>query len=1275
VKLGDLVANRFELASFVGEGGMGEIYRASDRQTGDWVALKRVLPDEAGERRFFREARALALLNHPAVVRYVAHGPLEGGEHYIAMEWVEGPTLRQRLDQSPLPLEGSLALVRRVASALGHAHGLGIVHGDLSPSNLLLSGGFPEQVKLVDFGLARHRADRAEPTLDGVGPMGTMGYLAPEQARGLGKVDARSDLFALGAILFECISGKAAFSADSYLGVLAKIVMAGAPRLRSTSPDVPLALDELVARLLAKEPADRPASAESVLEQLSQVGGSRPSLAAPLAGESIAVTEQERELVSVLFARRAHGDGKPPDVALSEHARALARARSLSFDALAQGPFFLTSAGSGVASDQAARVAHAALELRELDANLCIGVATGWATVVGGLPEGDVVERAARLAEASGSIAIDDVTRGLLPAKFGVSGERGHFSLLRLSESTHPARLLLGRATPCVGRERELRTLNAMLDECVESRLAQVALVTGPAGVGKSRVRYELVRELERKRPDLAIWIGRGDPMKAGAPLGAFRDALRHGLGLPETAPRELQENAIRARVADSVAPEARDRVAEFLGELLDVPFPESPRLAAARLDPVLMGDQMQRAAEDFLTAECDARPLLLILEDFQWGDSASANLLDRALRNLSERPFALLAIARPDIHDAFPGLWQARNVQEVRIGALTRRAAESLIRATLTDADEAGVSELVQRAAGNAFYLEELIRARAEGRNEALPDSVLGMVKERIENMEPEARRVLRAASVFGQSFWPGGVSALLGGDAVAQEISEWLTTLEQREVVSRRGASRLGAEPEYAFRHSLVRDAAYAMLPEHDRARGHRLAAGYLEQVGMTDGTLLAEHLERAGAPAEAARHWRVAARRALDAGDFVTAAARAERGLGASLASGESAELGLVYAEALRLGGRGAEALPILNQALAALGHGSAAFLHALGEKSVLLQRLGLKHELVELARELDLERAEEGADDALHLARARVALALLRVGARERARALVRDAGGRSTLLGPITAAHLHAFHAVEALLDGEPGRYLKEARRALRRHEEVGDERLALEQRINIGSVLMELGAHGEAESVLGDALSTAERLGLPHAVAGARHNLGLVLAHRGQFSQALHLEQSALGSFRQHDRRLEGGAELALAMILHLSGELERADEAARRAIDTLNEAAPPLVPAALGTLSKIRLAKGDGASALELARSACEALERGGVEYGEHTIRRAMVEALEAAGEAARARTLLATALERLRAACDKLDEPELRRAFLQGAPDNARLVELGQRWGVAAP
>ncbi|WP_437996897.1 hypothetical protein WMF26_39120 [Sorangium sp. So ce185] len=177
---------------------------------------------------------------------------------------------------------------------------------------------------------------------------------------------------------------------------------------------------------------------------------------------------------------------------------------------------------------------------------------------------------------------------------------------------------------------------------------------------------------------------------------------------------------------------------------------------ARASASPGLPGTST--AIWDFMRAVTRRGPLLWVLEDLHWGDPASVKLCDVALRELEDEPFGVLAFARPELHDIFPRLWAERNAQEVRLGPLSKRAAEAMVSAALRDPAAARqVAALVERAEGNAFFIEELIRAAVDGRSDTLPETVLGMVEARLSALPLEARRLLRAASVFGDRFCKG--------------------------------------------------------------------------------------------------------------------------------------------------------------------------------------------------------------------------------------------------------------------------------------------------------------------------------------------------------------------------------------------------------------------------------------------------------------------------------------------------------------------------------------
>jgi hypothetical protein len=270
MKPGDRVGERFLVEALAGQGAMGIVYRARDLTTGDAVAVKVLTGGRTATERFLREIDIVALLHHPRIVRYVAHGVAPDGAPFLAMEWLEGETLEDRLARSSVSVIESIDVARAIAEALVAAHAIGIVHRDLKPANVVLLHGFVDSVKVVDFGVARIGSDG--PVLTGTGEIvGTPAYMSPEQALSKKDIDGRSDLFSLGSILYRCIAGKYPFAAETPLRVLLKLINERAAPLASVAPGAPGKVAALVDAMLATDPNERPQTALAVHSALSNV--------------------------------------------------------------------------------------------------------------------------------------------------------------------------------------------------------------------------------------------------------------------------------------------------------------------------------------------------------------------------------------------------------------------------------------------------------------------------------------------------------------------------------------------------------------------------------------------------------------------------------------------------------------------------------------------------------------------------------------------------------------------------------------------------------------------------------------------------------------------------------------------------------------------------------------------------------------------------------------------------------------------------------------------
>src|SRR5213593_209956 len=277
---------RYEIRSKIGEGGMGEVYLAEDTQLHRKVALK-ILPAEVAAnqdrmRRFTQEAKAAAALNHPNIAHVNEIDEVEG-QHFIAMEFIDGQTLRQLIYDGATDLPKLLRYLQHAAEGLAKAHAAGIVHRDLKPENIMVTRD--GHAKILDFGLAklietRRPSDTSSEVATAILPqpsqpgmvLGTVGYMSPEQAQGrTDEIDQRSDIFSFGCILFEAVTGQKAFAGKDAVESLNKIIREPVSPIRDLNPSAPADLQRVVRRCLAKDMDERYQTIKDVAIELKEV--------------------------------------------------------------------------------------------------------------------------------------------------------------------------------------------------------------------------------------------------------------------------------------------------------------------------------------------------------------------------------------------------------------------------------------------------------------------------------------------------------------------------------------------------------------------------------------------------------------------------------------------------------------------------------------------------------------------------------------------------------------------------------------------------------------------------------------------------------------------------------------------------------------------------------------------------------------------------------------------------------------------------------------------
>ncbi|MDW8078153.1 MAG: serine/threonine-protein kinase [Thermoguttaceae bacterium] len=300
-----LVLGQYEILDRLGAGGMGQVFRARHREMDRVVALK-ILPPERMRsaqlvERFRREVRAAARLIHPNIVTAFDAGEAKG-VHFLVMEYVDGRDLSSVVEEhGPLPVEEAVRCVLQAAEGLAYAHEHGVIHRDIKPSNLLLSR--EGVVKILDMGLARlgepEKAEGGGDRITGTGQvMGTVDYMAPEQAREARLADHRSDIYSLGCTLYRLLTGRAPYCGESAVEVILAHLQAPIPSLRAVRPEVPLRLELVFQKMVAKRPEDRYQSVREVIEALREV----------VVLEPVGVrAEGEREGGRILLCRRYFG--------------------------------------------------------------------------------------------------------------------------------------------------------------------------------------------------------------------------------------------------------------------------------------------------------------------------------------------------------------------------------------------------------------------------------------------------------------------------------------------------------------------------------------------------------------------------------------------------------------------------------------------------------------------------------------------------------------------------------------------------------------------------------------------------------------------------------------------------------------------------------------------------------------------------------------------------------------------------------------------------------
>jgi tetratricopeptide (TPR) repeat protein len=892
----------FRVTAELGRGGFGAVFLAERICDGQPTAIKVARADNASAvEALFREAEALSTIGPPHVPAVHGSGRLRDGAAYLVMELIRGRLLADRLAELPATMEleefsrHSLAILATIEAT--HAHEL--VHCDLKPENVFVDRAFG--AKLFDFGLVRRvgaNALRVAPAKEEAAA-GTPEYMSPEQCEGRADIDVRSDIYALGTIFYEMLTG-----APPFWGNSAEVQQCHRsrrpPALSRTRPLAP-ALEDAVLRCLAKDPNRRFADVAELKRALSagllasrEHRGMADSSATPgpIASGSVGARgpgpkagARERRSVALLFLESKANIATIRDAAGAVGAQL----------AHSAGTQVVLAFGHEV-GDNPTRAAAAAAQMV---------IARGFATralvdlapvMVQARPDGTRRYTSPLFAKPDRYPTDSDPAGVLLSAAAAevlpelpsdAVGHRGAAAyVLRAAEVSEKTTTRMGVA-PLVGRDALLRELVESARSTADQRRPMITTLRGDAGFGKSHLARVIVQHLEVV-PSMQTLFVRVPEVLGGVGERTTRELLQRVLALPEAPPPDLGRGLLADALGFDTAKEVWAGVAVVMGW---VP-PEHPELHALAAAPGAIRSAAARAAGEGLRRMARARPLALVVDDAHFADETALDAIEYAALKEADVAIWVLAIGRPSFGQGRSG-WAGRAAarQSIVMAALEPPAAMELARRLLAPVENipgSALARLAERTMGVPFLLVELCRGLkrdgavrqsdkgtwvlATDELERLPDLPLvqWLASRETESLAPDLLAHARLASVLGAQFSAeelDGVSDELeragSPPATLLDASIGVRRLVDTGVLTRQPGGRV------AFRHALLRDTVYQSVPAPERESIHRAAyEHYRRHDALPDAARLppmAFHAAKSGQAGEAARLFLDLARRA--------------------------------------------------------------------------------------------------------------------------------------------------------------------------------------------------------------------------------------------------------------------------------------------------------------------------------------------------------------------------------------------------------------------------
>lgn len=898
----------------LGRGSSAVVYLAIQNQLNRKVALKVI--STAGltaiERsRFQREALILARLEHPNIVPVFELSELPESHRYMmVMRYLTGGTLSDKLEH--LTLRECIDILRQLASALDYAHRQGYLHRDIKPDNILFDGS---QAVLTDFGVARATESRTNLTQTGTLP-GTPAYMSPEQISGA-RLDGRSDLYSLGIVLYEMLTGARPFHSDSALATGIMHVTANVPPLPG-----PLSMfQSCVDGLLQKKPEHRTPDGQTLIAQLDELResdrlilGDKANLRRDFAVNQVSMsreTNSERRQITIACIaldnfRELSVTQDPEDLLeiielfLRTAERAVLRYRghlvqTRGSDLIAFFGYPTAQEDDATSAVHACEEIHTLLESVDVSSHglsgICarVGIHTGPVVVGAGAqfqPDTLTIGRTPAIAMELSVMAttsktlVSESTRKLL---------RGAFSVSSISQSSPTSEAVESEPvfeiqdvnsvgsryaaahdyeeTTLIGREEESALLLKIWDTAVAGE-GRAALLRGSAGIGKSCIASHIINRA--KNVDCHVLLYQCSPYHSDS---AFYPVVRHLLqNASYDAAHSAAVNLDRFVASlDLSQNDLADCAGLFGPDLTDL---ESELAARTNLTELSAREKRERTLSlllRLLTKLTAEKPVLLIVEDAHWIDPTTQSLIERLLDSIQQFDIFALITSRPEFNPEFVG-HSAMCVRE--LSPLARDSIRQIIEATSSNQILPAqlVDQITDKADGIPLFAEELTKSVLASLSSAssldnslqsagfdtidVPSSLQDSLIARLDQMQPD-KPVAQAAACIGREFSRKLLLKLLGKPE--NEVSESLKSLCRAGLVR---SLRKTDRDDYVFQHALIKDAAYGSLTRARRRDYHARLLDCMLELQVNSKELLAHHAQESEQYSKAANYWERAA-----------------------------------------------------------------------------------------------------------------------------------------------------------------------------------------------------------------------------------------------------------------------------------------------------------------------------------------------------------------------------------------------------------------------------